>query len=57
MLSDVTAPPKSVETAQYLSSEPAIISPTESTPVKRGPFLSRIIPPKISISRKMLNQP
>ncbi len=45
------------ETAQYLIAAPATITAAAPTPVMRTPSLSRMIPPKISISRKTLNQP
>ena len=54
---ETLAPPKSLETAQYLMATPTTMMPAAITPVKRTPILSRIIPPKININRKTLNQP
>ena len=51
------APPKSLAIAQYLIPTPITMITVDISPVKRTPILSRIIPPKMSISRKTLNQP
>jgi hypothetical protein len=45
------------EIAQYLTNAPISIMAIPKTPVNRTPSLSRIIPLKISISRKTLNHP
>ena len=52
-----TAPWKSVETATYLMSTPTTMSAVLSTPVKRIPSLSRMMPPKKSIRRNTLMRP
>ena len=49
--------PKSVSMAYHLSSAPASISAQLITPVKRMPHLSRMIPPKKSISRNTFIYP
>ena len=49
--------PKSVATAMYFMHVPTSIITTAKTPVKRAPLRSRIIPPKMSISRNMLKRP
>ena len=49
--------PKSVVTPKYLMITPTTIKPLAITPVKRMPILSRIIPPKKSISINTLISP